>query len=82
MLVYYDKGVMLVILTDKGMKANITRRGVVRAGERTTGAGESTIKASQNFSCLLVLQLILKYKNIIKTNLNLMVFTDEITCLK
>ena len=73
---------MLVILTDKGMKANITRIGVVRAGERTIGAGESTIKASQNFSCLLVLQLILKYKNIIKTNLNLMVFTKEITWLK
>ena len=82
MLVYYDKGAMLVILTDKGMKANITRRGVVRAGERTTGAGESTIKASQNFSCLLVLQIILKYKNIIKTNLNLMVFTKEMTWLK
>ena len=75
MLVYYDKGAMLVILTDKGMKANITRRGVVRAGE-------STIKASQNFSCLLVLQIILKYKNIIKTNLNLMVFTKEMTWLK
>ena len=41
-------------------------------------AVESKIRAGQNFSCRLILQLILKYKNIIKTNLNLKVFIQEI----
>ena len=47
-------------------------------GKCTTRAGESTIRADQDFQC----HLILKYKSIIKTNPNFVVFTQEIIFLK
>ena len=37
-------------------------------------AGKGTIKIDQNFWCRLILYQILKYKNVIKINLNLMKF--------
>ena len=51
-------------------------RGVVRGGEGMIPAGEGVIRAveEQNFQCRFILQLILKYKNIAKMNLSLMMF--------
>ena len=51
-------------------------------GKGTIRAGEGTIWCSQDFWCCLTLSQILKYQNIIKTNLNLMVFIQEIIYLK
>ena len=45
-------------------------------------AGKETIKTGENFWRCLILYVILKYKNIIKTNLNLMVFIQNIIYLK
>ena len=36
--------------------------------------GEGTVRGGQDFSCCVILQQILKYKSIIKMNVNLMVF--------
>ena len=47
-----------------------------RGGKIT--AGKETIKAGENFWRCLILYVILKYKNIIKTTLNLMVFIQNI----
>ena len=44
--------------------------------------GKGVIRAGQNLQCHLILELFLKYKNIIKTNLNLMVFIQKIIYLK
>ena len=38
-----------------------------------TTKGKGVIRAGRNFQCRFILQLILKYNNIIKVNLNLMV---------
>ena len=43
---------------------------------------EGKIAAVEDFQRCLILYLILKYENIIKTNLNLMVFTREILYLQ
>ena len=60
------------ILTSKGIKRlNIPGQGVILVGEKTIRAGEGTIRA-----------IILKYKSIIKMNLNLIVFIQEIIDLK
>ena len=47
-------------------------------GKCTIRASEGTIRADQDFQC----RLILKYKSIIKANLNFVVFTQEIIFLK
>ena len=51
-------------------------------GQGVIRTGEGVIRAGPNFQCSPILQLILKSKNIIKTNLNLMVFMQEIIHLK
>ena len=53
----------------------------ISQGERVIRAGEGTIRAEQDFQSHRVLWLILKCKYIIKINLNLMVFFQEIACL-
>ena len=53
----------------------LTGKGVIRANE-------GVIRAGQNFKWSLILQLTLKYKYIIKMNINLMVFIQGIICLK
>ena len=55
---------------------------VIKNGNKVTRAGEGVISAGKNFQFGLILKLILKFKNIIKTNLNLMVFSQEMICLK
>ena len=45
-------------------------------------ASESIIRAGKYFSCHPIVQLILKYKNIIKMNLHLMTFIQKIIYLK
>ena len=60
----------------------LTGKNTIKAGKSTNAAGEGTTRADQNFQCRLVFSLILKYKNIIKTNINLMVFDQEIIYLK
>ena len=47
----------------------LTGKGTIRAAEGITRADEETIRAGQDFMCRLI--LILKYKIIIETNLNL-----------
>ena len=51
-------------------------------GQRVMRAGKGTIRVGQDFQCHLILSLSLKCKRIIKMNLNFMIFTQEITCLK
>ena len=46
-------------------------------GKSVTRAGKGTIKASQDFWCHPILWLILKYKDIIKINPNLMVLFEK-----
>ena len=56
-------------LPDKGVKRwksfKITEAGIMTAGKGTVRAGERTTKAGQDFWCCVILELILKYKNII-----------------
>ena len=54
--------------------------GNLLTGKGTIRAGEGTIRAGQDF--YLIIWKILKYKSIIKMNLNLMVFIQEIIYLK
>ena len=56
--------------------------GNLLTGRGTIRAGESTIRAGQNLWCCLILWLTLKYKIMIKINLNLIVFIQEIIHLK
>ena len=51
-------------------------------GKAVMRAGESTIRAGQNFWCCIILQQILECKSIIKIKPNLMVFIQEIIYLK
>ena len=51
-------------------------------GRGVTRADEGKIRTGQNFECCLIVLLILKYKTIIKTNLNLVVLIQEKNCLK
>ena len=48
----------------------------------TIRAAEGTLRAGQKFYCHLILLKILKYEGIIKINLNLMVFMQQISYLK
>ena len=66
---------LLGLLAASLLGSALTRRGVIRAGKRV-------VRGDQNFWCHLILYLILKYKNIIKINLNLMVFFQELIYLK
>ena len=52
----------------------LTSKGTIREDE-------GTIRGGENFYCHLILYLLLKYKNIIKMNLNLMMFIEEIIFL-
>ena len=58
----------------------LTAKGMIRAGERaiTTSQGleanmpvQGAIRTGQDFWCQLILKQILKFKSIVKTNLNL-----------
>ena len=53
-------------------------RGIVRAGSGNKKVQKTTTKNENNFQCCLILYLILKYRNIIKIKLDLMVFILEI----
>ena len=75
------------MLAGKGIKRGgkgvvIAGEGVIRDGDGVIRAGDGVIRVVQDFKCRLILQLILKYKNIIKKNLNLMVFIQEIIYIK
>ena len=64
-----------------GMLLGTLDAGLLRdllTGKGTLRAGEDTIRAVQDFCWCLILQQILKYKCIIKINLNLMLFIQEI----
>ena len=56
--------------------------GNILTGKEVIRAGEGTIRPGQNISCCIMLSLFLKYKSVIKMNLNLMVFIEEILYLK
>ena len=56
--------------------------GNILTGKEVIRAGEGTIRPGQIISCCIMLSLFLKYKSIIKMNLNLMVFIEEIFYLK
>ena len=56
--------------------------GNILTGKEVIRAGEGTIRPSQNISCCIMLSLFLKYKSVIKMNLNLMVFIEKIFYLK
>ena len=68
------------LLTGKGVKAKILGEGVIRAGKGTIRVGEGTIR--ELVRIFNAPQLILKYNNINKMNLSLMVFTQEIIYLQ
>ena len=62
-------------------------KGIVRAGSgNKKGKGKGIVRAGYgneiNFLCCLILEQTLKYKCIIRMNQNLMVFFQEIICLK
>ena len=56
----------------------LTGKDTIRAGEDTTRAADGTIRAGQGFLMPPHPLTNLKYKSIIRTNLNLMVFIQEI----
>ena len=61
---------MLLCTSGASLLGNLlTGKGTIRAAEGITRADEETIRAGQDFMCRLI--LILKYKIIIETNLNL-----------
>ena len=77
------------ILPGRGMKSKmpehesaISGLGVIREGEGTIRTGEETTTASQSFYCHIILELVLKYKNIIKMNLNIMMSRDNLHKIK
>ena len=53
-----------------------------RVDKGTIRAGETAVRAGQDFLSRLILQPILKFKNLIKMNLNLMVLFQKIIYLK
>ena len=67
-----------MIATSQGRGTIRVGGGTIRADEGKFRAGEGTIRAGQDFEW----KQILKYKSIIKTNLNLMVLIEEINYLK
>ena len=52
--------------------------GKIVTGNSIIRASKETIRAAENFLCPLLFFLILIYKNIIKMNLGLILFTEEI----
>ena len=66
---------LLDTLASSLLRSSLLVRGLIRAAEKT-------IRAGQDFKYRVILELVLKYKNIIKLNLNLMVFIQEITYQK
>ena len=64
------------LLTGRGINRAGKGKGIIRAGERIVRAGYGNIK--MDFLYRLILQRFLKYQNIIKMNLNLMVLFLEI----
>ena len=63
-----------------GKRAIATRQGCTAdvPGRGTISAGESTIRAGQEFRCGHTFLQLLKYKSIIKMNLSFMMFNQEI----
>ena len=57
-------------------------KGTIKADEGTIRAVEGLIRTGQDFQCFQILKRIFKYKSIIKMNLNLIVFIQEIIYLK
>ena len=68
-------------MTCYSVKLNILHY-VALTGKRVIRAGEGIIRGGENSERRPILLLILKYKNIMKINLNLMVFIQEIIYLK
>ena len=62
----------------------LTGKDIIKAGEKAlaTCRRQGTIRSGQDFQCRPILKLILKYESVIKMNVNLMVFIQEIVCLK
>ena len=56
--------------------------GNMLAGKVAIQASEGGIRTGQDFWCRLILWLTLKYKNIIRINLNIMMFIQEVISLK
>ena len=58
----------------------LANKGVVRAGERVIQTGEGVTRpgGKQDFWCRLIISLDVNYKNVIKTNLDSMVFIQGI----
>ena len=63
------------LLIGKKVKLKKSARGVARSGE-------GMIRVGQNFQCHIFLKIILNYKDVIKSNLGLMVLSQEIIYLK
>ena len=64
------------------VKPKIPGGRLIRPGKGVIWAGERTIKGDQGLQCRLIIFVILKYKTIIKTNLNLIVLIWETFYLK
>ena len=56
--------------------------GNILSGKDAIREGKGAIRAGENFYCRLILEVILKYKDIIKMSLNLMMFIQETIYLK
>ena len=67
---------MLLGILGASLSGNLLTGGVGIRGD------EETVRAGKDFWCQLILEQFLKYKSIIKANLNLMVFIHEVICLK
>ena len=70
------------LLIGKGAIATNLGWSTIRAAEGTFRAGEGTVRAGFNFWCHLIFSQILECKFIIKMNLNLTVFIQEIIYIK
>ena len=51
-------------------------------GKVTIRAGKGTVSACQDFQCNLILQQVLKYESIVKTNLNLFCSRNDLPKIK
>ena len=70
------------LLARKGAIATRQGKNTIRSVESIIRPGKGTIRAGQDFSCHLIVLQIFKQKSIIKMNLNLKVFIQEIIYLK
>ena len=75
-------GMLVATLGATLMGSMFSGKGVVRDGDWLIQRGGGVIRPGQDFYCCVILQLILKFTNITKTNLILMVFIPEIIYLK